>query len=100
VNTPIEAEAATNGRWIDTSWWWFTALDYRCFAVGAERWIAQVVGVHVVGIDDVWIQLESAGGALRSLTLRVTRGTTLPEVLEMIERRIAAEAATPEYLFT
>jgi hypothetical protein len=99
VNTAIEADAAVDARSSDTSWWWFKALDCRCFAVGAERWIAQVVGIHVVGID-VWIQLESATGALRSLTLRVTRGATLPEVLEMIERKIAAEAATPRYLFT
>ena len=94
MNTAIEGDAASNAPSGDTSWWWFSALDYRCFAVGAERWIAQVVGVHVVG-DDVWVQLESAIGALRSLTLRITRGMTLPEVLEMIERRIAAEATTP-----
>lgn len=56
--------------------WWFAALDQRCFAVGTKRWTAQVVGIHVDGLD-VWIQLESAGTSFRSLLLHVRPGMHL-----------------------
>jgi hypothetical protein len=64
--------------------WWFTALDQRVVAVGAERWMAQVVGIHVDG-PDLWIQLAAAGDPSRSAVLHVTAGM-----------RLAAESASVE----
>ena len=64
--------------------WWFTALDQRFFAVGAERWRTQVVGIHRDGLD-VWIQLESLGEQLREFIIRVTPGTTVNDVVKAIE---------------
>ena len=71
----------------DDAQWWFTALDQRPLAIGAERWSAQVVGIHADG-PDVWIQLHAVRDPLRDVTVRVRPGMSLDHVLAAIETMI------------
>ncbi len=64
--------------------WWFSALDQKLVAVGAERWIAQVVGIHIDG-PDLWIQLAAASDPSRSAVLHVTAGMRMDDALARIE---------------
>ena len=60
--------------------WWFSAFDQKLVAVGAERWIAQVVGIHVDG-PDLWIQLAAAADPSRSAVLHITSGMRVDDAL-------------------
>lgn len=73
-----------NGTAGDAVDWWFTALDQRTLSVGAERWIAQVTGIHLHG-SDFWIQLELLGEQLRSYVVRVSPGMSVDDVLAAVE---------------
>ena len=76
----------------DAAQWWFTALDQRPLSVGAERWSAQVVGIHPDGAD-VWIQLHAVRDPLRDVTVRVRPGMSVDPVLAAIETMIRDSAA-------
>jgi hypothetical protein len=67
--------------------WWFTALDQRSLAVGAERWLTQVVGVHVKG-SEVWIQLQSLPEQLQDFTIRVRPDMTVDDVVTAVAAQI------------
>jgi hypothetical protein len=82
----IEADATR-----DDAQWWFTALDQRPLSVGAERWSAQVVGIHPDGAD-VWIQLHAVRDPLRDVTVRVQPGMSVDHVLAAIEAVIRDSA--------
>jgi hypothetical protein len=90
-STLVELSDAVNGVASNVTQWWFAALDQRCFVAGPERWVAEVVGIHLDGID-VWIQLESAVGSLRSLILHVTQGTGLHEAIDAIETMLTRDS--------
>jgi hypothetical protein len=62
---------------------WFSVLDQRGFTVGKKLWTAEVVGVHIVGLD-TWIQLEFSGDRQRSLLLRVGPGTGVGAAIDAI----------------
>ena len=79
----VLTDAALHG----SAHWWFAALDHRWFSVGAERWLTQVVGVHVDG-HDVWIQLQSLGEQLRDFTIRVRPGMSVADVVHTVETMI------------
>jgi hypothetical protein len=64
--------------------WWFSALDQKVVAVGAERWVAQVVGIHVDG-PDLWIQIAAAADPTRSAVLHITSGMRIEDALARIE---------------
>jgi hypothetical protein len=76
----------------DDAQWWFTALDQRPLSVGAERWSAQVVGIHPDGAD-VWIQLHAVRDPLRDVTVRVRPGMSIDHVLATIETMIRNSVA-------
>lgn len=59
---------------------WFRALDQRRIRAGAQRWTAQVVGVHV-DFSDVWIQIASLEAPDVSLVLHMSERTTLHEAI-------------------
>ena len=82
VGAPVIDEAPR-----DNAHWWFTELDQRALAVGSERWLTQVVGVHVEG-GDVWIQLQSLPEQLRDLTIRVRPGMSVDDVVSAVEAEI------------
>ena len=67
--------------------WWFKALDQRSLAVGAERWLTQVVGVYVCG-GDVWIQLQSLPEKLLDFTIRVRPEMSVDDVVTAVEAQI------------
>ena len=67
--------------------WWFSALDQRSLAVGADRWLTQVVGVHVEG-GEVWIQLQSLPEELQDFTIRVGPEMTVDDVVTAVEAQI------------
>lgn len=73
--------------------WWFSALDQRSLAVGAERWLTQVVGVHVEG-SDVWIQLQSLPEQLQDFTIRVRPEMTIDDVVTAVEAQIRSVTQT------
>ena len=73
--------------------WWFTALDQQPLSVGAERWSAQVVGIHADG-PDVWIQLHATRDPLRDVTVRVRPGMSIDHVLAAIETMIRDSEAS------
>jgi len=67
--------------------WWFTALDQRFLVVCADRWLTQVVGVHVDG-REVWIQLQSLPEQLRDFTIRVLPDMSVEDVVRAVEAQI------------
>ena len=67
--------------------WWFRALDQRSLAVGAERWLTQVVGVHVEG-GEVWIQLQALPEQLQDFTIRVRPDMTVDDVVTAVAAQI------------
>ncbi len=67
--------------------WWFAALNQKPLSIGAERWLTQVVGVHLDG-DDVWIQVQPLREQLRDLTIRVSPGMTVDDVVRSIATMI------------
>lgn len=67
--------------------WWFTALDQRSLAVGADRWLTQVVGVYVDG-EEVWIQLQSLPAQLHGFTIRVHPEMSVDDVVTAVEAQI------------
>jgi len=67
--------------------WWFSALDQRVLSIDAERWLTQVVGVHLDGAD-VWIQVQPLREQLRDLTIRVSPGMGVDDVVRSIETMI------------
>lgn len=67
--------------------WWFTALDQRSLAVGADRWLTQVVGIHVDG-GEVWIQLQSLPAQLHDFTIRVRPEMSVDDVVTAVEAQI------------
>ena len=66
---------------------WFDVLDQRRFAVGHERWTAQVAGIHVVD-GDTWIQLQFLEDRQRSLLLQLTPETGVGAAVEAIENSL------------
>ena len=66
---------------------WFAALDQRLLSIDAERWLTQVVGVHVDGAD-VWIQIQPLREQLRDLTVRVSPGMSVDDVVRSVETMI------------
>lgn len=91
--TSTERAPAADEPPVGHAHWWFTALDQRPLAVGPERWLTQVVGVHTDG-SDVWIQLLPLREQLRDFTIRVSPGMSLDDVLGEIQQLIR-EAARP-----
>lgn len=67
--------------------WWFAALDQRLLSIDAERWLTQVVGVHLDG-EDVWIQVQPLREQLRDLTIRVSPGMSVDDVVRSITAMI------------
>jgi hypothetical protein len=92
VNNPIPATHAAGAPNIQeaprgNAHWWFTALDQRSLAVGPERWLTQVVGVHLEG-GEVWIQLQSLPEQLQDFTIRVRPDMTVDDVVTAVEAQI------------
>ena len=71
----------------ESAQWWFTALDQRSLAVGADRWLTQVVGVHVDG-GEVWIQLQSLPAQLHDFTIRVRPEMSVDDVVTAVQAQI------------
>ena len=71
-----DAEGRGAGRATCRQGWWFRALDQRPLVVGAQRWLALVMGIHAHG-RDLWIQLAHASDLDQSLVLHVPPGVTL-----------------------
>lgn len=70
---------------------WFSVLDQRLLSVGTERWLTQVLGIHQDG-SDIWIQLQPLREQLRDFTIRVRPGTSVEEVIAMVEGLIREAA--------
>ncbi|MGH9722628.1 MAG: hypothetical protein ACRD8O_20650 [Bryobacteraceae bacterium] len=91
-----ESAEIVTGPWSGAAQWWFAALDRRSFVVGGTEWIVHVAGIHVARFD-VWVQLDLAGVAPRSLVLRITRGMNVPDALAAIETMIAFDPNESRY---
>jgi hypothetical protein len=74
--------------------WWFAALDQKPLSIGVERWLTQVVGVHLDG-DDVWIQVQPLREQLRDFTIRVAPGMGVDDVLGTIVTLIREATRQP-----
>jgi hypothetical protein len=64
---------------------WFAALDQRQIGVGVSAWTAQVLGVHRDGAD-LWMQVASNGNPYATVIVRVSPGTSIEEVIAVLER--------------
>jgi hypothetical protein len=64
---------------------WFAALDQRQIGVGVSAWTAQVLGVHRDG-PDFWMQVASNRDPYTTVILRVSPGTSIEEVIAVLER--------------
>lgn len=87
ASTMIGVSAGATAAWSGVLESWFEALDQTPFAVGVERAIAQVAGIHVDGAD-LWMQIEFAEGVVPSLILRVTPGMSVRDALEAVQRML------------
>jgi hypothetical protein len=64
---------------------WFAALDQRQIGIGVQAWTAQVLGVHADG-PDLWMQVASNREPYATVILRVSPGTSVEEVVRVLER--------------
>jgi hypothetical protein len=71
---------------------WFEALDQRQIGIGAESWVAQVLGIHIDEANTIWIQLTSVDNPYSAIILHVSASTTLDRVIGALADRVVSDA--------
>lgn len=64
---------------------WFSALDQRLIGIGANAWVAQVLGVHGER-DGLWIQLAPVNDPFATVVLHLASTTSIEDALVALDR--------------
>ena len=76
---------------------WFQTLDHRQIDIGARRWTARVMGIHLDG-HEAWIQIATGRAQEKNLVLHLSGWTTMDQVVAAMKARSLDDSSYPQII--